>query len=386
MTCAGCLQTIDDRRLLNCYNCHNNYDLLCANISEELFHSMTTANLSAWKCVKCVSAEPKIGNLNTPLRGRQDNVTYHRGHRAAAHISPAEPSDSSSIMEVSYMENQENNTTVTPPNNFTSLDATQGTSRQTEVQMLVSEMRLFREAMQAMTNQLHDLRLAVNSLTNRLDGCDSRIDTLCARVGALESQNTTQNVQQPHSALLETIDNLRLELNDRDQDQLLNDVEISCVPEESGENTVHVAITLGQKLGVPLTEQDIVDATRVGRVPDLRDGVQGPAPRPRLVVVRLARRAVRDQLLRAARVRRGATTEGTGLPGAPCRFYINERLTPANRRLFRQARELKQHHAWRFAWTRDGKIFVRQNSGQNMPRHRIRTELDLTRVFDSLTV
>lgn len=183
------------------------------------------------------------------------------------------------------------------------------------------------------------------------------------------------------AVLTATISQLRSELNDRDQESLLKDIEISCVPETLGENVTGLAIILGQKLAVPLTEHDIVEATRIGRAPQLEEGVHGPAPRPRLLVVRLARRAVRDQLLQAARVRRGATTEGTGIPGPSCRFYVNERLTPYNRRLFQKARDLKQQFGWRYVWTKDGKVYLRQRPGTDTPRHRIRTERDLERVF-----
>ncbi|XP_063382112.1 uncharacterized protein LOC134668603 [Cydia fagiglandana] len=240
-----------------------------------------------------------------------------------------------------------------------------------------------------MNLNIQALHTRLTGMSSRMDSCDNRIDNLCSRVEALEAQNVHSNGHSSNSteaSLLETIAQLKNDLNDRDQDMLHNDIEISSVPEQMGENTIHIVTTLGQKLGVTLSEHDIVDATRVGRAPQLEEGVQGPPTRPRLLVVRLARRAVRDRLLQAARVRRGATTEGTGLPGPSCRFYINERLTPFNRRLFQRARQLKEHHGWRYVWTRDGRIYLRQRPGTDSPRHRIRTELDLARVFGSLDV
>lgn len=102
--------------------------------------------------------------------------------------------------------------------------------------------------------------------------------------------------------------------------------------------------------------------------------------------MRLARRVLRDQLLKEARVRRGVTTEGVGLPGSPRRFYVNERLTRVNRMLFRKARECKENCGWRYAWTRDGKIYVRQRSGVSEPKHRIYNENDLMRVFGATAI
>lgn len=111
-------------------------------------------------------------------------------------------------------------------------------------------------------------------------------------------------------------------------------------------------MTLAGKLGINLTENDLVNVTRVGRVPDTAESTS--SSRPRSIVVRVARRSIRDELLKAARVRRGVTTEGAGLPEPPRRFYVNKRLTKTYRQLFSRARELKNRCNWRYVWTRDG--------------------------------
>ncbi|XP_063358731.1 uncharacterized protein LOC134648180 [Cydia amplana] len=363
--CAGCFNKVTDGRFLNCHNCQKSYCLHCTNYTEEFLNFMGPVQRYSWKCVECKSAEPKSDNTNTPVRG-SDNVNMHRGAGARPSALSSEPDNS--VMEVSFTDNQHLNYT-------TRLDTT-GAS---DIQQLVVELRLFREEMRA-------LRVTVATLTTKIDACDGRIDSLCTRVEALENNTASVSVgKNTEASLADTVAQLRLELNDRDQDMLLNDVELSNVPEQSGENTLHIVATLGQKLGVTLSEHDIVDATRVGRAPRLDEGTQGQPARPRLLVVRLARRAVRDRLLQAARVRRGATTEGTGLPGPDCRFYVNERLTFVNRRLFQKARQLKEHYGWRYVWTRDGRIYVLR-PGTESPRHRIRTELDLSRVFGTLDI
>ncbi|XP_038216842.1 uncharacterized protein LOC119835861 [Zerene cesonia] len=118
--------------------------------------------------------------------------------------------------------------------------------------------------------------------------------------------------------IIETVDQLRKRLNDSEQQQLLNDVCISGVPEANGENLTHIVISLAQKLSFDLDERDIVNAHRLGRQQNRResgtDTAVSPA-RPRTIMVRLTRRRVRDELLRAARVRRGADTAGTGIGG-----------------------------------------------------------------------
>ncbi|CAG9791109.1 unnamed protein product [Diatraea saccharalis] len=99
------------------------------------------------------------------------------------------------------------------------------------------------------------------------------------------------------SPLVNTIESQKAELNERDQELSLNDIEVTCVPEQREESL----------------QQDTVSATRVGRLPETSIG--GAARRPRPIVVRLVRPAKCDELLRAAHVRHGVTTAGVDLPG-----------------------------------------------------------------------
>ncbi|CAG9137995.1 unnamed protein product [Plutella xylostella] len=85
------------------------------------------------------------------------------------------------------------------------------------------------------------------------------------------------------------------------------------------------------------------------------------------LVLRFTRRAVKDELTAAARVRRGATSADLSQSSAPRPFYVNERLTKYNRQLYYQTREVGRRLSWRFLWTKKGRIYARQ--GQDTPRH-----------------
>lgn len=244
---------------------------------------------------------------------------------------------------------------------------------------LVSELRLLREEMKAARSEMKEFRNTVAGLTAALNMANERIDELSARVDALERQPheaTNGNV----SVLEQTIANLKLDLNDRDQEMLGNDVEVAGVPEENNESAIHLVLSLSAKLGVTLEERDIVSAGRAGgvrRADTREDGAAQSRPRP--LVVRLARRSLRDQLLAAARVRRGTTTADMGMASGARLFYLNERLTRHNRQLFYRARTEATRTQWKYVWTRGGSIYARKEHGAQ--RYRLRCEDDLTKVF-----
>lgn len=338
---------------MKCAHCKTPYDLDCANVSLKRFNLMTKENKANWKCPECISKKPKVGNLNTPIRSAPNSETEPTGTCNVTH-------------RVKSTQNSNPSTSEPKP-----LDDDEGSpSFQRE------DMRLFLKEFRAFRIEMTSLRDAVSELTSVVKMQSNRIDQLETRLAALENRNS--DTHRAGNTFETTIAQLKTELQERDQELLANDVEIAGLPEMGNENPVHVILTVAKKLGMEIDERDIVRVDRAGPARAHVEG--GEPPRPRPLVVRLARRAQRDALLRAARVRRGVTTEGTGLPGAARRFYVNERLTKFNRQLFHRAREVAVRASWKYVWTRDGKIFVRREHGNI--KHRIRSEVDILRVFD----
>lgn len=350
--CAGCHQAVPKREHFKCANCKAPYDLECANVSMKCYKLMTKENREKWKCPECISKTPKGGNLTTPIRsavytGNEPTELCNITHR----VKPTQSSASRGSKAKA--------------------DNDDGSPIQQE------ETMLFWKEIKAFRIEMTNLREAVSELTNAVKTQISRIDHMETRLDALEIQNAGTHGAD-NKFLEATITQLKIEIQDRDQDLLANDVEIAGLPEAANENPSHVTLLVARKLGLEIEERDIVRANRAGPARAMVEG--GEPPRPRPLVVRLARRAQRDALLQAARVRRGVTAEGMGLPGAVRRFYVNERLTRHNRQLFQKARDVVVRANWKYIWTRDGKIFVRREHGT--AKHRIRSDMDISNIFN----
>ncbi|VVC87180.1 unnamed protein product [Leptidea sinapis] len=66
-----------------------------------------------------------------------------------------------------------------------------------------------------------------------------------------------------------TVSQLRLQLNERDQESLLWDLDIGHIPKIKRENSVNIVNVLSTKLGIILEEHDFFFAERV-KAPDSR--------------------------------------------------------------------------------------------------------------------
>ncbi|XP_050681186.1 uncharacterized protein LOC126976728 [Leptidea sinapis] len=220
--------------------------------------------------------------------------------------------------------------------------------------------------------QFVNFNAQMERLLTSVDGLTKRVECIENKVSVLENKYASNDV----TGLVDTVERLKFDLNDREQELLLTDVEITGLSEANGENPMHLVCLVSKKLGVELEERDIVSAVRVGPKRGMTEGAAPVKPRP--LAVRLSRRAQRDNMLRAARVRRGVNTEGFELPGPTDRFYVNKRLTKTNRQLFYDTRQAGTK-GWKYVWTRDGRIYARKKN--DTEARRIRCEADIKKYF-----
>lgn len=339
LKCGACGKFLSPTGAASCAVCPLRFHRACVLIADSAVIG------KAWACPECKKKSKRGDNSGTPVRDVCGSYAQSIvSSREAVHSSPETASSQISVagtIEESVRELRR------------------------EMAKCLIEMREFR-------SEMAELRTSVAGMNERMDGLERRLNEI-------EQRQAVPGLDEI-AHLERTVVHLKHELNDRNQEALLSDLEIGHLPEEKGENIVHTISLLAVRLGVPLEERDIVFAERLGGAAS-REETSGAPVRSRRVVVRLARRSLREELLRAARVRRTVTTTDAGQTPSPARIYINERLTRHNRQLFHKAREECRRLQWRYSWTRRGRVLVRQGDGK--PAHYIRSEEDLLRVFGS---
>lgn len=324
--CSACGKYISAAGAASCTTCTSVYHKGCVAIPD------ATGVPKDWICPDCKKKIRKGDNSSTPVKGIYGGET---------------PAQISKTL-----------TAPTPPSEESDISA-----MRRELSTSMTEFRDF----------LKEFRSTVLRMEERMNDFGHRLEAVERR--QVEAPPVGDDVAE----LRRTIEGLKSELNIRDQEMLLSDLDIGHLPEEKGVSPLHTVTVLAAKLGVTLEARDIVFAERVGVLTVSPGG--GTEARPRRVIVRLARRELRDELLRAARVRRNINAADVGLAGPSRRIYINERLTATNRRLFQRVREECRKRGWRYSWTKKGRIFARQDDGKQVQY--FRSESDLDRVFQA---
>ncbi|KAL0860160.1 hypothetical protein ABMA27_010467 [Loxostege sticticalis] len=304
-------------------------------------------------CGKFLSAADKVTCTKCSGTHHRACVTMPQGSQTpAAWLCPSGQSCKASLPRA--------NTDGTPikgqPHTSSSTDSAVDTADVNLIQKFREEVKKASEECKIWREEVADIRSIMNSMADRLEKLEKRVEDI------EQLRSSAVGVEgEANKALEVAVFQLKCELDERDQELLLNNVDIAGIPEEDNESVQHLVLACATKLGVPLDDRDIVSCRRVG------------------LQVRLARRSTRDQLIKAARVRRGLNTEGLGLRAPPRLIYLNERLTRTNRQIFNKAREIAKKLSWRFVWTREGQVFIRRDHGA--PASRIRSCGELERVF-----
>lgn len=364
MECLACKKKVAEPELLKCSGCAGHYHYACLNITSQSFAANYTNFKRNWLCPSCTNITKRRKTDDTPVKTSRNAGTAE--------------------VDMSFEDSNVEVPTPTAAATTTSTGITSPSNQPFTMDMLASLLdykllgikSAITDFSSALAQIRSDIKSEISILSNRLDAVEHENAELRAKVDSLSHQPVAS---EDAIELREQVQQLQLELNDRDQASLQNDVELTHIPESVGESVGHVVLAVARKLGVALEERDVVSAGRVG-APRRVEADQPPRPRP--IVVRFTRRALRDEIINSARVRRGADTSDLGLaPHTTQRFYVNERLTHKNRVLFGKARELGRTNRWRFIWTREGKIFAKKE--ESSTRYTIRTEKDLDRVFGS---
>lgn len=391
MPCLVCFTEIDASELLSCTLCKSNYHYRCNNMASAHYLANIYDLKRNWRCPACV-------NVNTNRR---------KGGATSGNQLDSPPAEVNMSCDeiVSEVCASKSNLDATPNPCAKDLHKTLATALpftleqfSTLLDKKLENMRCaitrdlkeefgsalekvkkeFAETTALLSSQLTETKQCLMTVTNKVEQLENENVKLKADVAVLK---TSQLTASSNPDLEATIAQLQEEINDRDQAALINDVEITGIPELGSESIMHIILAVSAKLGVELTERDVVSAFRAG-VKRRSNNDSSTRPRPRPIVVRLVRRTFRDAFIREARVRRHITSADLGLPAHdPCPVYVNERLTRANRSLFGKAREMGRTLDWRFIWTKEGRIYAKRTDSPTAPVHILKSQKDFLRVF-----
>lgn len=175
------------------------------------------------------------------------------------------------------------------------------------------------------------------------DGCARAEETILKISDGLKSMEDDMTSFQ--KSFIKSNRRAHLEGESRDQYSRRETVRVTGVPFKRGENTNNIMCRIAHSIGVRMTESDISVSHRSGR------------QEPRAIIVKLARRDLKHQILSNRKRTKDIRVDDDG---KPVKIFIDEHLTNMRVNMCRKMREDKVPH-----YTRDGKIFHNHGTPDN---------------------
>uniref|UniRef100_A0A146LHH6 FP protein C-terminal domain-containing protein n=1 Tax=Lygus hesperus TaxID=30085 RepID=A0A146LHH6_LYGHE len=166
---------------------------------------------------------------------------------------------------------------------------------------------------------------------------------------------TIGSLKKENEELRRDIEVIKKKQTESDQRMRCNDLEIRGIPVQPNENVICILQSLAMALQCRLLidENCIVFCYRAN---SKEDGVPGT------IFVRFNHHAFKNDLLRRRCAVRGFSSRLMQLPvTSDMSVFVNESLCPERRVLFKKANEIRKQKKYRYIWTREGRILVRQS-------------------------
>lgn len=205
---------------------------------------------------------------------------------------------------------------------------------------ILTELKSLREQQSKSNATLTDLKTIMNDYKSIMDNIIQENIELRNEIATLHKK-------------LNNIDHL---MDTKDQKGLEHNLVINGATEEQNEVVPQIVVQIATALNVSIEASDIKTATR-------RMTANEESGLPRSIIVEFKNKSKRDEILE--RRKTTITTQCLQLSqinNKPFRpIYIAEHLTSRKQFIFKMARDIKRAKQIKFAWARNGDIFVRQS-------------------------
>ena len=183
-----------------------------------------------------------------------------------------------------------------------------------------------------------------NTIKKQMEGTEARVN---------RQDETLCNVQ-------DCIDELYSQVDEIQQYSRRDCVEIDGIPILPEDDPKQLVQEVASLIGVNVSEEHV---SVVHRLPDSKNSKDR-------IIVKMVQRSKRDEIYRNRRKLNGKSIKDLPsvarqqLPfnvNAGKKIFINESLTPYRRRLFGRINAFKRENNFRFIWTMNGKVYLKQS-------------------------
>lgn len=215
--------------------------------------------------------------------------------------------------------------------------------------------------------QFEEFKESVQFLSDGIDKSNELTEKLRDEYASIRKQN--ELLLEQNKKLNETVYDLNVRLRNLEQYTRRNNIEISGIPQTPNEDSFMILKDVGKALGQELKDNDVA---AVHRVPTYNTNRAPP------IVVQFQARMQRDAWISSFKKKRTLTAKEIN-PTFPKEqsVYVNEHLSPENKKLLGQLKQKCRERNVKFVWVKDGKFFVKKKEGDKTYKVNVIEDFDV---------
>lgn len=244
--------------------------------------------------------------------------------------------------------------------------------KQVSLDTIMDELRGIKQQLLCLPNLVSDVNSLKTELKevkesceftgNKLDDCSSRLTEVERKLPELEA------VHEKVQLLSNELSCLRGELARNDQALRLNNIEIKGVPLKKNENLFSILENIGAVVGYQVDKNYI---NYIARVP-IHDSKE------KSIIVSFTNRYVKEDFIASAREKKNISVNEIGYQGAAQRVFVNDHLTPENKKLLTLTKTTLKAKGYIHVWVKYCKIHARKDDNSKV--HIVNNERDLNKL------
>ena len=225
--------------------------------------------------------------------------------------------------------------------------------------MMKEEIEIEKDSLKEAVESIKKIKLEVNKavdfMNEQFELYRHENKQLKGKVNMLMDKNKELSDQLKEMKEETSSSNLQIDYIERNLKS--RNVEISGVPYVQNENVFDLAMKVITKIDPHMRGDDIEYVRRLKKKGNNKDIIQGS------ILVRFKNINKRNYIFRNKKNLAEAklNSEDTNIT----KVFINENLTPKNKNMFYKANCFRKDKNWKFVWTNNGVVYLREKEGSN---------------------
>lgn len=327
MSCVDCESSISPKKLLACCVCKSEHHYSCVGYDKVNFGKLGKKK-ATWICRPC-----KPGARKTP-----------RVSKAPKSLIPSDSDVSDTEIATGKKRRSSKKSVSSEPESSDSEQESVSGEHSGNLNVILTKMRGIEKSIKFNSGKLDEVLESNKSLTKIVE--------------KLGKANAALALENNH--LKGKVEDLSARINLLEQRSFEADAELVNFPETKNENLKEIIVQVAKHVGYEIEQKEVLRAYRYHPLSS-KNNTSG------IITAKFASVDVKREIMMKFREKQVVTSEhilqsATGR-STGAQLFLNDRLTPQNRKLLWQAKQIGKGYNYRFVWTRDGRIFMKREEG-----------------------